>query len=373
MDIFFTKYYNFLTKMRRARIFRILIITVFLIVVFDTVTVPVLDLYNAYDAERIPYENFQSVRAYIDRMKSAKPNGVRVVFLGDSIIYGTTDENGSESIPAYYNSFMDKSGYGVEIFSFTQPLSNMPQNYIIMKDIINYTDVIIFNINVQILKDDIHSVPNSAIMYLDSTQRHDLYGLDVAGNYSYAWHLLNKWGLYKQRLIIKSFIAKSVPARFLPSIFSAYCCFKNETKLKDLGPFINLSKTEKEGIASKFRTIYSNLSEINESNIDIIYLKKIAELARNSNSVVIAIITPFNKELNDEYGVVNVGAYANYVNLINSAINGSVILIDYNFKEYYIPSRYYYSSDHFVEGGNRLFAEILANDTQYILRTLINP
>ncbi|MDI6721356.1 MAG: hypothetical protein QMD85_03130 [Candidatus Aenigmarchaeota archaeon] len=105
--------------------------------------------------------------------------------------------------------------------------------------------------------------------------------------------------------------------------------------------------------------------ELTDSDIYIVYLKKIAELSRLRGKTFIAIIPPINPEVMKH---INKTIYAKNSDRIRLILQeGRIVLIDYNFRDIGIPPSYYFDAEHFTWNGRKSFAEILAHDTYSII------
>ena len=175
--------------------------------------------------------------------------------------------------------------------------------------------------------------------------------------------------MFKNRENIQAFIFEDHPKKIFEEVkksiscnYNNYSFCNNEAENNTIVSFNDLSNESKKSVID---TWTNNTYNLNSTDVNIVYLKKVALLAKTSNATLVIIVNPLNLEMNKEYNFFNETEHKENILFIKSIFNSSVVFIDYTGIN--ISSFSYYDIDHFTNEGSKVFAEILYNDTKKYL------
>jgi len=351
MDFHNTKKFRKLAKLEKNRILRIFVFT---IILFGLM----LFIINFLLGEYMRTENYARLypRNYIvysiENLNLQNDKKPVVAFIGDSIF----KNDGISFIAENYQDFATD----ISVYDLSAPGTMISYKYLVMKSILNNTDIIILNINYNLFSEDV--IKNAVLV---DEKLADLTGLDEEDKKfltvnKETGEFENKVPILNNKQNIQGMFFGGHPRRWIEKIKNDITCKKDCNKAKETENFDQLTEDKKKEVLNSW---YFQEVVLNSSNVNFIYLGKISELARKNNKTVIAVITPINPEIKNNASFW--GKFKNDTILIKSELNDSVIFIDYS--EANIQSSFYTDVVHFTPEGSKVFAEILYNDTKKYL------
>ncbi len=349
----------------------------------------------------LPYNSLARLGQVVEHIRSTSQSGKKVVvFLGDSS-FKSRIPRGAKNLPEYYAELLKQElGEPVSVYNISTAGLDLASRYYIARELAPFVPVIIFNINFRVFTPE----PQERVAYSGlwreirprvSAEDHAHLQLD-RGEGGHGWvfsvedwlerGLSRSWVLWDRRIELKDlFLQFFHPRNWLIRAAAAGRALiagsdrhaapvrlpLDEWNL----PIGEFSPELKQRVMQAYVAACPNV-RMNEDSADAYFLRKLYGLSNSHRCVLIGIMSPFSRWLNERLHYYNEGIYTSNVRMLRSLSGGKRnLFIDYNAREGGfdpVPGdRYFQLYEHLVGEGNRMFARRLYADTRTtVLRAL---
>lgn len=307
---------------------------------------------------RLKAEEKHVVETYLDLI--CQDQGRRVLFIGDSVMFGSASKSDHETIPAYVAKMAQKRWPKERIHYYNlgfKGLSIGDAYYLLkrLKDKNHPFDLIVYDVNIGWFTDNL--INRKLILELYDPDEVDWKTLSLEaphkgiGDYLDE-HIMKYWKFYHYRYLVNHWIfGKPAATKFREEVNHFYYGIETEEK-KLLLPWYEKKWDD------KFKGDWK-LGRVPYDTVQWSYFDQLFALMNEMSKESLAFIIPRNHELLERYDRIDYDEMEKVKAAIRQvAERNQVYLIDY---EYLLDSKLFSDTVHPLPAGNQLIAKELIN------------
>lgn len=343
---------------------RVLILLVLFMVLLDQVIgYAVRAQYTAGATYRLDVEERNTLSAYVDFIR--QDQGRKVVFIGDSVMYGSSVRKGEDTIPAYVSEHAREKWPDEEIHFYNVGMRGLgiADAYYLLKSLHNPEqpiDLLVYNLNIGWFTEP-KTINRDVILQMFPPEEVDWSALKVeppAPLDENGWireHVLRHWKLFYYRPTLNHWIFGQEATDWVKQ--QAEYTYRPETRVDDSSlytPWYEKKWEDKLGEDWKLGTI-------SYTNEQWQYFQSFLELAQEASDQTLIFFMPRNMELLNQFKKIDQPAMEETKQKLEQTITEeySLHFVDY---ERRVESSKFTDTVHLLPEGNEQVAELLFED-----------
>ncbi len=351
--------------------------TIFFLLIYDFVAFHLTAkwqlFFSYYDGYRLP----ASITAFLPFTRETihkERNNLTIIFPGDSTSGGLIYHH-SQTIPAYLNNALLAKHKSVRTFNLPLSGAHLSEQYLIMKEVIEDADIIIFPIHYSFFSG--RGPGGSSISHpeivesLTKAQPGDLALLNLSPR---SWldetietNLEKIWYTYRVRKILPYIIFAAPIKSWFTTAVSNHLPKTIQTHQTSIAINIDLSfqyqsPEVQQMIIKQNVLLWQKINFIDEENINLQYLRKIAELKKKNTKKFIAYFVPLDIQTMKKFNIFDELKYKQIITFSKKILRDySIPFVDFNEHNPANLNPYdFYNPDHLLPQGNKKIGEYFA-------------